>query len=1194
MKKFIAMLLALILGIIGSANVTKNTVQEHIDRPAAIATMEWTKAYYGRCARHRVGTVTRSNIRNNMRRIARRAGVVLAFPAMLMLGAFGGGYRVSYTNGSKAIVTTVEDNEDDARKAANGLYKQALAEPGKGLITIEHGDQAIAKATIRIQARDEAHDNVATFAKDFETANPSEQGKPGTDEQRTNIGRWPHWMVSAYDENGERIATYKCRSQHHADEIFANVERDGQEAIVWHNLAAAKASNVIAGSYRELKKIKTAHPTVNGPWADGVCTQGVTPTMRHLGDSEVIKINAEIKGSDEEKNARRHAQWAFDISHGFDWGGERFAVYGHGTNAAKDCAVKATVASKVKELREWQTNGASANWQVAIAKYFAYAGLMDVALAKAYPKWLKPESEVILPTLVKELEGNVATCDQTGKITGPCKQIIKQKCSDGQTVISFSKKYVENILAKLTGKERRLAKEFFKELKGHSFRWPLQKGFATVTHIDGMQKFLRAYGITEINGKSIDDIVVFADETVFKGSFGENGSHRDWAEYCEKLERLHDENSRGMLLINHNVNRAASNVSGQFWRAMIGADKADIVACMKQEIEWLKWASTTPEGLGMLVGGKLGKLIAKGHTELLRIRPLYKKAVKSLDVLLTEAKQGRFHNLAHNLAWSTDIFSWVLNAAGIEKSFIPAGVVVVPGAKWITNGQKGLIGRSPIQNESGVQVVTLYNSFEAAGIENGKLLDEITLKDGTAFGSADDLVDTALEADHDGDHIFIIVDQLYVAMVERRNANLASIGWDNVVVKAETGKAKPVLVTAAACQKYLASLTTRVGVGKPDDLMSKLWGYLPVGELPTIDLMLDSVQVKWMMQDAVDAGKNAQSDVDAFEKRDGVLEAEEREIPLSQDQAKSERRHTEMKERTSYEYGEGTLDFIRVTMTEEIKNIEIKLDDLPDLDSNAFKLNDAEQNPAIYGFAGKTVFRFFRELKDGELAYNATRVFKYDSEQKAAEARETMPDGKLAFRKDFARGAIGYADLATWNDETEASRVVDVRMQDVSGKWICDEAQSSIFGAMEGRARFEYYAMIADKTDDEQCKLAKDFMAQRGNYAHKAIEAFASLIGVTVGATYNKVVGELLKPRDWDGLTKNEWKPNQFTFDWFENVYSEELERVLNQDEPVKQAPVVTDDAYVMDEVDELNNLIGQSSDEDFDMDFDMDDLSID
>ena len=1008
--------------------------------------------------------------------------------------------------------------EQEARAIANAAYK---AKAGTK-ITLRSQQGVVAKATIGINAEDKD----AAYAKSVVDTMPAEQ------EGRHNLPRCPRWLLSVVTEEALISQTFVVPNRKQGHEALKRLDVEGQRVVLFHNLAAVECSPAICSSHRKLVQMATARPTINGMMPDGAVYQGVTPTMRHLG-TDVIKVHAEIKSMDEEVYARKCAAYERMIRNGFMWNGEKFAVYGHGTNAAKDCEVKAADASRIAELRKWQTNGANDDWRVAVAKFFAYAGLMDVALAMNYPKWLTPDSEIIVPSLKKQIEGNIADVYGNGTVEGPVWKLLEQNSSDGQAVLCFSEKKVKEILSKLHGQEREAAERFFNTLRSHSFRWPLQKGFVVVMVVDAAQTWLRLHGVSEINGKNIDDIVVFADETVFKGSLGEGGSHKDWNEYCENFARLHDEYSGGVLLENHGVNRPATRISAQNWRALVGASKDMIDAAMQMEVNHLLWKATTVEGIASLIGGKLGKAI-KNKPELLRIPVIRQQAEKALTVLLAEARQGRFHDLAHNLSWATDIFGWLLNAAGIDKVVIPAGMIIIPGANWIVNGQVVYVGRSPIQNDSGIQLRVAFNSFAAAGIENGELLDAMVYPDGTAYGSAIDLLDTALEADHDGDHIFVIACELYVRMLEERNDRLAAMGWDNVIVKAHTAKAEKVIITEEVINTYLANLTTKVNVGKPDDDMSKLIAMVPVGEMPTLDILRAAVQIKFRMQDSVDAGKHSKT-TELFAEMPLVASLSGMKVPYSVELAKAERRGTEMpKER---EFGDGTLDYIRQTMTEAVKDIHIDIKDLPELDSRVFQLNRAERMPALYNFVGKPKYRFFPMDEKGNLDESPADVLFYDS---ADEAECSIVDGLFTKERGKRTVSSSYGCIHVDNETV----VLNVSMEPVAGKWICDEARTPLFSALESRIREEYSAMMAD---DDQRKLVSGFMAEKGEFARIAIASYAALFGYTLEDAYNKVAVEIFKDRDWLNPNAGDWRPNWFAYQWFITVFGDELMEAIEQ-----------------------------------------------
>lgn len=967
------------------------------------------------------------------------------------------------------------------------------------------------------------------------------------DDTRTGMGKWPEWLLATFDNDGVINAVEELPSQKVAEETISQLDEAGIPAILFHHLMVERITKTVnlntSSVQNPMDQIDHFNIGCQGVYFTGTVSVPRGPLAKKVSEltgrpvnEVIVKITSRINGLESEneeirtKAEEKKAAWDRTIEKGFSHKGERFVVLGHGTNAAKECEVVAVPASVADQIFAWATNQADGNWNVTVAKMIAYAGLSMVSIKPYVSKGIKvePEDFQYWKTLEHEINSDAVRVMHNGDVIDV--NTISQKGTDGSAVISFSSKKIaeicENDAAKIAEFKQKL-----NELQGHSFRLSLNKGYATVMKIDGMQTFLRSIGINEIDGRSIDDVVVFADNSVFKGKFGEKGSHASQADFCEKWHRDHTDRDIGVLIESAKVDGKHGRLPNQTWTCLPGLREKQLQKLMEQEESWLN--SLTP---GEIIGGMLGKLV-NANPGLMNVKSIRERFVESKQVLVDEAKQGRFHNLTRMFAGNGDIFAWAhFNATGEYVPYIPANVVIVRGLKLAYEGQPVVILRSPQEDPGSICIANCYSSFKAAGCREGKLLDSITRPDGTIFFSNEDDMVTRMRGDFDGDHFFIIDNSLFVNII--RDAMNRAVDFGDGAKRAplvdwEESASVKKAVAKADRQQYLRNLVVSPNPGTWDNAIRKLMSTRPFNKpLSRYDFCAIAQATKKFNVDGVDASKHGASG-DNFELHPALNGISE--VPMGRGFAmqRAERRGTELNEKqTMPSFGNNAMDTIRLYFD----RMEVQLPAIPGEIENV-RLENAVQAPHIYNLIGKPAYGFFPYDDDGNLAKKPVVLLHFSSFEEAISSIEmghyVQVRGRNTIASDYAAVHID-GDTAIFGIDG------DTIGEEVHGKWICLEWKSPVFSALESRVQETLMSM---NKDEKLKSWVSDYRKNAAIYNRLALEAYALFYGYDIKAAYNKIVSFMFR----EDMSPNAWRPNKFTLRFFEMIFAQEIKEVIEQ-----------------------------------------------
>lgn len=232
--------------------------------------------------------------------------------------------------------------------------------------------------------------------------------------------------------------------------------------------------------------------------------------------------------------------WEDVCMKGIEVDGKLYVFIGHGTNAAKDNSLlfcRADIAEKVVKEFERQVSG---DWKITDAKWVAYLIGLQAVYAEPVNLPIIPEDFEFFPSLIQELEDDIFQVHEDGTST-VCRKKVQQNQFDGLSVVHFSAKKQNEMIQRLVDKdiERKEAiasvNLAIAKLKSGTERTGgmATKGLSAVFF--DMHSYLHFRGVHTLHGRDIDDIVIFADETVLKTPIGEGKAYPTKEALCDAV-----------------------------------------------------------------------------------------------------------------------------------------------------------------------------------------------------------------------------------------------------------------------------------------------------------------------------------------------------------------------------------------------------------------------------------------------------------------------------------------------------------------------------------------------------------------------------------------------------------------------------------------------------------------------------------
>lgn len=583
---------------------------------------------------------------------------------------------------------------------------------------------------------------------------------------------------------------------------------------------------------------------------------------------------------EEVKAAKQHV-WSNAVLNGLNSkSGRHYIPYGHGTNAAKQNCMLWCDEKVYKDAMEYANCGASPEWKITPAKKTAYqVGLLSV-FTKELPFDLQPENVMFFGSLEREHKDLVVNAAADGTVSEPAIGSFMQNEFDGLAVFHVSVKMYRQILSKMSDEEKKQFKQKMSRLKDFTFRAPYNKGLC-VTSFD-IHRYLHDHGIHQLNGKDIDDIILFADETVMKASIGnkEGTAFKTYEDYCEAF---HNYGHRYGSLIEEHAD-TPHNLPYQQIQTAVGCDKNTILQGASQEADYIN-GFCMPEKAAALLGGELAQ-VAKICPEIMEEGWFNRRIQASYTKIRNGALGGTAHAITHYAFVCPDLIAFAQHIAGMKV----VGCLEEHEA-YIKNGVTGetVITRSPCLDPGSLCIMDFKDSV---GCYDVYFSESTTVMISIVSSEA-----TRCRADFDGDHLIYTRAEWYLKAVKESHA-----AYGNFLVNWIAPKAAKILVDRKAELEYFISLTQTNRLGQYCDALTKLYS---ISDVP------DYREVSWLTYAAnvlVDASKHGS---EKFVVPEFVSALSQQKIPKFSGQAKDNKKPTagqSYSEKASPEYGTGNGD----------------------------------------------------------------------------------------------------------------------------------------------------------------------------------------------------------------------------------------------------------------------------------------------
>lgn len=437
-----------------------------------------------------------------------------------------------------------------------------------------------------------------------------------------------------------------------------------------------------------------------------------------------------------------------------------------GTNARMKSQIHWIQLKHKNALRTWMKCGANFDGKkVNVAKQEAYFGLLLPYTKELLNNMLNPSMEVITPEWENNHKGKNMLISPNGEMV--MKEMFKVPEFDGMVILDISDELIEK--RGLTRAERRRLMRFIAKFKGGTLRGPWHKGVIVVGF--KLRQFLKDMGVTEYEGKPIDDIAMWCDKSVFKASIGDDGLYEKFEDFTASFTGL--QHRFGVLLENHGIKETF--LPAQQLQAAHGADSKFVEEGAKLEVEYLENA-TDPKVAALRYEPNVIARIAQDDPTIMSTWFATEMAKNGYNKEYKCALGGRTHGNSRTGFVIKDLVAyaqWIAYSAGVRKE-LPTGClkayeVYAPEA-GITG--KAVASRNPVIANYGLPIVDVVNTVG----EYDKYFDEGF--DYMMVGIHDDLC-KLLRMDHDGDKMRLTFDDWFVNTVESIKKPEAFAEWES-------------------------------------------------------------------------------------------------------------------------------------------------------------------------------------------------------------------------------------------------------------------------------------------------------------------------------------------------------------------------------------------------------------------------------
>jgi len=483
--------------------------------------------------------------------------------------------------------------------------------------------------------------------------------------------------------------------------------------------------------------------------------------------------------------------WLDVIENGLLVNNVKYRIFGHGTNAAKWCKTIAVKESIYDKMREYTNGGVDDEWQNTAAKNIAYTVGLIAVYSHQIEIPFKPEMFCIYPTVVKNVVANTTKLYLDGHAEDRDNDLVPVKFSDGFFVISMTKKVQMELHNQMVyngmsaEKADKILNDFQNDTSFYSYRGnPVKLKGLGCKNVNA-QAYLKSIGVTKTpDGRDIDDIVFFVDESVIKTSIGKNKAYKTFEDWCTAMgEKI----TLGTVVKTHPKEK--KNISYQVTQCLCEATDEQVAKMAAKTIKRLN-DNHTVESATKMLGREWGS-VAVQYPELVNVPSFREHIEHKMEQNINEAFSGKIlKDCFYSFVCPDPFFILAAWHGKNDNGMLKAGQIHLPTVK---HGELAM-WRSPVVHPNSVRVlenVSIPSNYRKF-IKN----EEYTI-----FLNCHDDVAVAMDMDFDGDHANTSDDP---AIIEAVKETLKV--WNRLIIW-ETPNPEKTVITEEVLREYFAGLT---------------------------------------------------------------------------------------------------------------------------------------------------------------------------------------------------------------------------------------------------------------------------------------------------------------------------------------------------------------------------------------------------
>ena len=484
--------------------------------------------------------------------------------------------------------------------------------------------------------------------------------------------------------------------------------------------------------------------------------------MRLGGKDAIIHVCSMIEdpGKNEGKIVRAEKLmdlWIDWVDNGIVVNGIRYRLVGHGTNGAKKCKEFAVKESIYDQMRMYTNAGTNPKWANTAAKDVAYKVGLHSVYHHAINIPFAPEDFCIFPTVETECVVDEAHQKLDGSCENKHNSTVSVKRTDGYFMISVSPKMkavlYNRMIARGDDPEEadRILNEFCRDTAYYTYRadGAALKGLGDKCH--DVQAYLKYRGVKKTpDGRDIDDIIFFVDDTVIKTPIGEGKAYETFKDWCDAVRPLL---KLGTVVKTHE--KCKKDISYQVTQSLCEASDEAIAGMAQHTIDKVNGLHTVA-GASKLLGREWGEIM-RLMPELGNVRSFKEKLENKIIEMVNEAFSGGILDDCYYNFVGPDGFFALDRWFGLEHTpWMKANQIHNPR---LTFGKKYAMWRSPVMHPNSIRVVENVDMpEELKKFMKGKEYC-------TIVNSVDD-IPLAMDMDFDGDHCNESDDEFVVQAAE--------------------------------------------------------------------------------------------------------------------------------------------------------------------------------------------------------------------------------------------------------------------------------------------------------------------------------------------------------------------------------------------------------------------------------------------